>query len=555
MSFGDVTPAGPLFLGLDLSTQSLKGILIAEDSSVVTEHSVQFDKDLPRFGTTNGAISGPAEGEVTSPVEMWLEAIDLLMERMKAAGIDLSGVCAISGSGQQHGSVFWSKDAESLLSSMDPSQSMTSQLSPKAFSIQRSPIWQDSSTTKECRELEEAIGGPQALADLTGSRAYERFTGNQILRIRRLFPEAYAATSRISLVSSFIPSVFLGAIAPIEVSDASGMNLMDVLTCKWDDKLLEICGGPELRVKLGPEPAPGGSILGKIGGWWVKRWGFNPECIIAPFTGDNPATVVALSTPGDAILSLGTSTTLLLSIPPSDTPPARFTTSHLLSHPTTPGAQIAMLCYKNGALAREQVRDQYVGKDWGKYNECVESTQPGSGGIMGLYFPLPEIIPPGVQGDFFFRLPTSPSSPPSPLSPSSIPKELHPRLILESQFLSIKSRISAILPPHSPPLHRLVLTGGGSANQTIRQLAAEVFGMNVYVPESKEAAAIGGGVLGRFAWWRRERQGEGTFEEMVAGMVEGVRKVAEPKGDGSVYEGLVEGYRKCEEMVVRACDA
>ena len=96
------------------------------------------------------------------------------------------------------------------------------------------------------------------------------------LQIRRLRAEAYAATSRVSLVSSFLPSLFLGTIAPIEVSDASGMNLMNVLTCKWDDHLLEICGGPELREKIGPEPVPGGTVLGKINKWWTERWGFNP---------------------------------------------------------------------------------------------------------------------------------------------------------------------------------------------------------------------------------------------------------------------------------------
>ena len=90
----------PLFLGLDLSTQGLKAVIIAEDSQVVHESAVNFDRELPHFGTTNGAVKGPDDGEVTSPVKMWLEAFDLIMEKMKKAGVDLGRVMAVSGDGQ-----------------------------------------------------------------------------------------------------------------------------------------------------------------------------------------------------------------------------------------------------------------------------------------------------------------------------------------------------------------------------------------------------------------------------------------------------------------------
>lgn len=91
----------PLYLGLDLSTQQLKAILITEDLRVQHEIAVHFDRDLgEKYDVTNGAMKGPDEGEVTSPVAMWIEAIDLLMQRMKDAGVDLGLVSAISGAGQ-----------------------------------------------------------------------------------------------------------------------------------------------------------------------------------------------------------------------------------------------------------------------------------------------------------------------------------------------------------------------------------------------------------------------------------------------------------------------
>ena len=73
------------------------------------------------------------------------------------------------------------------LALLNKEKSLREQLIPVAFSIDRCPIWQDSSTTEECKMLEAAAGDAQALANLTGSRAYERFTGNQIAKVLALY--------------------------------------------------------------------------------------------------------------------------------------------------------------------------------------------------------------------------------------------------------------------------------------------------------------------------------------------------------------------------------
>ena len=263
--------------------------------------------------------------------------------------------------------------------------------------------------------------------------------------------------------------------------------------------------------------------------------------------------MVALSTPGDAVLSLGTSTTFLLAISRSNTPPARFTTSHLLAHPTTAGAHIAMLCYKNGSLAREKVRNEYANGDWTRFNELVAALPPGNKGYWGLYFPLPEIIPPNVVGQFHFKTEDA-QTPPIPVE--NLPDVAHPRAILESQLLSIRARVAAILQQDAPRLRRLVLTGGASTNPTIRQLSADLFGIPTYVAEdTSEAAATGGALLARYAWYRSNGSPGMSFEEVRAGDAERMRFVAGPDAEiTKVYDGLVGSYTLCEGFVVKACE-
>jgi xylulokinase len=208
-----------------------------------------------------------------------------------------------------------------------------------------------------------------------------------------------------------------------------------------------------------------------------------------------------------------------------------------------------MLCYKNGALAREQVRDTYTEASWAMFNESVVQRPPGNDGIMGLYFPLPEIIPPGVQGSFFFANG-------SRIQEKDVPTQAQPRAILESQLLSIKARIAAILPAGSPPLRRLVLVGGASGNTPIRQLTANVLGLSAYVARTQEAAGAGGALLALWAWCRSSRGEDVSFEKLSDKLVGGTELVAKPDEKVKlVYDKLVDEYMRCEEQVVRICAA
>jgi xylulokinase len=93
--------ADPQFLGLDASTQALKASLLSSNLDVLNEIAVNFDADLPHYNTRGGVLHGPqGSGEVFSPVMMVVEAMDLLFERIKEAGWDLSQIRGAAAAGQ-----------------------------------------------------------------------------------------------------------------------------------------------------------------------------------------------------------------------------------------------------------------------------------------------------------------------------------------------------------------------------------------------------------------------------------------------------------------------
>src|SRR5262245_32305259 len=144
-----------LYLGLDSSTQSLTAVVIAiEDGRrhVVFESSLTFDEALPQFGTTHGVLPRSDPHVAASSPLMWAEALDLMMARLAASDLDLTQLAAISGSAQQHGSVYLNVAWARAVQALEPGRALADQLRG-VFARDESPIWMDSSTAEECAEI------------------------------------------------------------------------------------------------------------------------------------------------------------------------------------------------------------------------------------------------------------------------------------------------------------------------------------------------------------------------------------------------------------------
>ena len=521
-----------LFLGLDSSTQSLSAVVIDHDARrVVCEKSLNFDRALPQYGTQNGVLPHPDPLVKHSSPLMWAEALDLLFAEMKKDGVALGEILAISGSGQQHGSVYFNDRAAGALAKLNPHKTLVENLDG-IFSRPTSPIWMDSSTSVECAEIREKLGGIKATAEATGSDTFERFTGPQIRKFYQTEPEAYAQTASIALVSSFMASLLAGKIAPIDHGDGAGMNLMDIHKKVWHPGAMKATA-PDLKKKL-PPLAESWRVVGAISPYFVKKFGLNPEAQTLAWSGDNPCSVVGLGLirEGMVAISLGTSDTYFGSMKKCRTD--AHGEGHVFGSPT--GDYMTLICFKNGSLAREKIRNACGIKDWKKFGEALAATPPGNnGGILLPWFEA-EIVPrvnrPGIHR---FDLDKKDAA-------------ANCRAIVEAQMMSMRlhSQWMKVTPD------RIFATGGASQDSPILQVMADVMNCRVARIEVSKSAALGAALQAAHGWLVQAGE-KPKWEKVVAGFTDPVPNSEihpHPKAT-RVYDRLIEKYARCEREALQ----
>lgn len=449
-----------MLLGLDCSTQSLSALILdTQAGTIVTQSSVNFEANLPQHQTTSGFVRGDHDGEVFSSPLMWLDALDLLLSRLVDEGMDLSQITAISGSGQQHATVYLNSTFSDTLAALDPQSDLSSQLAP-CLSRSLSPIWMDSSTSEECAEIAAAMGGDEEMGRRTGSTTTQRFSGPQIRRFFKQSPDAWAATDRIHLTSSFLASVLAGKSVAIDHGDGAGMNLMNLRSGEWDETALAATA-PGLAEKL-PPLAASSTVAGTLANYFVEKYHFSPEAKIILWSGDNPCSLVGMgaASPGKIVISLGTSYTLFAAMDQPRTDPDGY--GHVFGNPC--GNFMSLICFHNGALCSERLKNS-LGLSWEEFDQHA-SVPPTSDSQPSLPF---------------FEAEITPLAPAAPQDATTI------RSLLDGQFLNMLARSQWMgTVPNS-----IYVTGGTSQSHGVCQTIANIFNANVQRMETNASAALG----------------------------------------------------------------
>lgn len=259
-------------IGIDVGTSGTKTAIYDEFGTPLASYTGEYPLYQPQ--------NGWAEQD---PLDWWKAVCDGLNAVISKSHVNPSNVSGIGISGQMHGLVMLDKEGNVL---------------------RKSIIWCDQRTAKECEEIENKVTHKR-LIEITANPALTGFTASKILWVKNHEPEIYEKCAHILLPKDFIRYKLTGEFAT-EVSDASGMQLLDIPKRNWSDEVLaklEIDKSLLAKVYESPE------VTGKTHEKAAKETGLVAGIPVVGGAGDNAAAAVGTGTvrEGRAFVTIGTS--------------------------------------------------------------------------------------------------------------------------------------------------------------------------------------------------------------------------------------------------------
>jgi sugar (pentulose or hexulose) kinase len=311
----------------------------------------------------------------------------------------------------------------------------------------------------------------------------------------------------------------------MEYGDASGTALMNIRTRTWCDKILEIID-PDLEEKLPPlQPSdkPAGVIRKEI----AEEFGFRGDVLVSAGGGDNMMGAIGTGNTRNGIVtaSFGTSGTIYAY---SDVPIVD-PEGEIAAFCDSTNAWLPLLCTMNVTVATELVRKLFS-MSHDDLTEAVLQSPPGADGLILLPYFEGERTPniPDGTGVLFG------------LNNLTFSSSHLARAAMEGVTLGMNYGLNRMKELGIEP-SQIRLTGGGSKNRAWRQIAADIFGVDVVCLKIDEGAAYGAAL--QAMWTYRRCSGERvSIQEITDRFVKvDEETLTSPKpGNVKIYEELQE---------------
>lgn len=469
-----------LYIGIDLGTSSVKILLMEGDGTVKKIVSREYPLSFPKPGWSE-----------QNPSDWYTQTMDGLKELLQEA--DKSQVAGISFGGQMHGLVILDKEDNVIRPAI---------------------LWNDGRTTEECDYLNHTIGTDK-LSEYTANIAFAGFTAPKLLWLSKHEPDNFAKIDKIMLPKDYLAYRLTGVHAT-DVSDASGMLLLDVKNRKWSQEMCDIC---HISIEQLPELFESYEAIGTLKADVAAELGVSTQVKVAAGAGDNAAAAVATGTVGEGKcnISLGTSGTIFIS---SDK--FRVDDNNALhAFCGANGKYHLMGCMLSAASCNKWWMDEIIGsKDYAKEQEQI--TKLGENHVFYLPYLMGERSPyndPDARAAFIgMTMDTTRAD--------------MTQAVLEGVAFALRDSFE-IAKALGIPLERTKICGGGAKSPLWRTIVANVLGIPVDILETEEGPSLGGAMLAAVAC------GEYASVEEAASKIVHVIDTVEPTVE------LTEKYEQC----------
>jgi xylulokinase len=444
-------------IGMDLGTSGTKTVLFDREGTVVASALEEY----PLYQEKNGWAE-------QDPLHWWNAAKHTLKQVITESGVNPADIKGLGISGQMHGLVMLDETGNVL---------------------RRSIIWCDQRTAKECEEITEKVGKDRLIA-ITANPALTGFTASKILWVRNHEPELYARCAHILLPKDYIRYMLTGQFAT-EVSDASGMQLLDVPNRCWSKEVLEKL---EISEELLPKVYESPEVTGEITAEAAEETGLCPGTPVVGGAGDNAAAAVGTGVveDGKAFTTIGTSGVVFAHTSKISIDPKGRVHTFCCA---VPGAWHVMGVTQGAGLSLKWFRDNFCGEEVSTakgmgvdpyYLMDQEAARSPIGCNKLLYLPylMGERTPhldPDCRGVFFG------------LSAMHTKYDML-RAVMEGVTFSQRDSVE-ILREMGVNLSQMLACGGGGSSKLWRQMLADVYNCPVKTVVSKEGPALGVAIL------------------------------------------------------------
>ena len=475
-----------LYIGVDLGTSAVKLLLMDEKGEIKKIVSREYPLYFPHPGWSE-----------QKPEDWFEQAMDGIKEL--TAECDKENVAGISFGGQMHGLVALDENDEVIRPAI---------------------LWNDGRTGEETDYLNQVIG-KEKLSEYTANIAFAGFTAPKILWMKKHEPDNFAKIKKIMLPKDYLAYKLSGSFST-DVSDASGMLLMDVKNRCWSKEMLDICG---ITDEMLPKLYESFEVVGTLKREIAEALGLSADVKVIAGAGDNAAAAVGTGTVGEGMcnISLGTSGTIFISSKKFGVDEKN--ALHSFAH--ADGHYHLMGCMLSAASCNKWWNEEILKtKDFAAEQSRI--TKLGENQVFYLPYLMGERSPhnnPDARAMFIgMSMDTT--------------REDMTQAVLEGVAFGLRDSLE-VARSLGIQMERTKICGGGAKSPLWKKIIANVMNMKVDVIESEEGPALGGAMLAAV--------GCGEYEdvETIAKKLVKVIDTVEPEEElVAKYEERYQKFRK-----------